>query len=245
MINKKKFLQQIKFSKKVRTCMLAFVLISIATLTIAYAALSTTLKISGTAEFQEVSWGFKVEEQTDVDYCIERDWNGRVEGNSIVAGTAQILKKPTISGTALNNFEVSFTKPEDKVYLIYRITNTGTIPAKLDSIITSEPTYTSNTNNQDDINLVKREFWWDVSSYELFEENGKWIDGNHIVPNAIICPGASFSIEIEASYGMFAVSVPSSNVTISNLNTKFNFVAANNNLCNGSTPVKPNQAPPA
>ena len=73
MINKKKFLQQIKFSKKVRTCMLAFVLISIATLTIAYAALSTTLKISGTAEFQEVSWGFKVEEQTDVDYCIERD----------------------------------------------------------------------------------------------------------------------------------------------------------------------------
>ena len=93
MINKKKFLQQIKFSKKVRTCMLAFVLISIATLTIAYAALSTTLKISGTAEFQEVSWGFKVEEQTDVDYCIERDWNGRVEGNSIVAGTAQILKK--------------------------------------------------------------------------------------------------------------------------------------------------------
>ena len=87
---------------------LSVIAVAVLSLTIAYAALSTTLKISGTAEFQEVSWGFKIEEQTDIDYCIERDWNGRVEGNSIVAGTAQILKKPTISGTALNNFEVSF-----------------------------------------------------------------------------------------------------------------------------------------
>ena len=59
--------------------------------------------------------------------------------------------------------------------------------------------------------------------------------------DSILCPGASFIIEIYACFAEDATEVPSSNITISNLNTKFNFVASDNNLCNGSTPVIPNK----
>lgn len=47
-------------NRKLMYSMLAFVLVGITTMTIAYATLSTTLKITGSAEFQEASWDFVV-----------------------------------------------------------------------------------------------------------------------------------------------------------------------------------------
>ena len=240
MTRKEQLLKDLKMSRRTMYCALTFVIVSIITMTVAYATLSTTLKITGTAEFQEVSWGFKVEEEPDISYYAEI-MPGTIDGNTITNGNGIVLRKPTISGTSLNDFELSFTKPGDRASVIYKITNTGTIPATLESIIYNDPTYTSNTNNQDDIEIIENYFYADANLWELYFEDGKFEDLVYIGRDSILCPGASFIIEIYANFMEEATEVPSSNITISNLNTKFNFVASDNNLCNGSTPIIPNK----
>ena len=60
MIKKKRIDRTIK-SKKNLYYSLFFVLVGITTMTIAYATLSATLKITGSAEFEDASWEFILE----------------------------------------------------------------------------------------------------------------------------------------------------------------------------------------
>ena len=53
-------------TRKLMYSMLAFVLVGITTMTIAYATLSTTLKITGSAEFQDASWNLLLEELNEI-----------------------------------------------------------------------------------------------------------------------------------------------------------------------------------
>ena len=75
-------------SRKLMYSALAFVLISITTMTLAYAALSTTLNITGTAEFKDASFGISVVETASPPpapgYIIE--------GNTVIFGSAKFFK---------------------------------------------------------------------------------------------------------------------------------------------------------
>ena len=77
-------------NKKLMYSMFAFVLIGIITMTIAYATLSTTLRIAGSAEFEDASWSFILEEFEIPDYWeIPDEFK---DGNVVSYGSASLKK---------------------------------------------------------------------------------------------------------------------------------------------------------
>ena len=229
-------------NRKLMYSMLAFVLVGITTMTIAYATLSTTLKITGSAEFQEASWDFVV-----TKFPIPDSWEVPEEllaaDNVISYGDAKFIKTPTITGTTISNLDVSLKNIGEGLEAYYQITNTGEIPARLDSIIPSEWTVNSPSNNQEDIELVYEYLDFDWMMGELIYENGTYVEnGSGIYLDDILCPGATFGINIIIGYDEDAPRVPYSAIKVSNLSVDMNFVAVDQNLCDGDTPVTPNDA---
>ena len=240
MRKKKLLIKNLRFTRRTMYCALAFVLISITTMTLAYAALSTTLTITGTAEFKEASFGISIEE-IDADVYWESQWGGTTNGNIVTYGDAQLITKPTITGTSINNYRISLRKPSDSIYLIYKVTNVGNIPVMLESISYSDPIFTSSTNNTDDIKLMQDNFSYEYNLYELIQEGDYWYEGYYFNPGYILCPGKSLAFELWNGYDYDATQIPSNNITISNLSAQFNFTAADNNVCKDGQNPNQNQ----
>ena len=239
MFNKRK---SIRISnKKLMYSMLAFVLIGIATMTIAYATLSTTLKITGSAEFEDASWEFELRELPIPDL-----WEVPVEfkqDNMLVFGDAKLLQKPTLEGTSINDFKVSVKNIGDGFIFNYVLTNTGEVPARLETFSYNDWVVDSSIGDQDEIDLVYDNFYFYPSLNEIYFENGEVVDmGYFFGMEDILCPGASVLVEVFTGYYDEAPRVPYNAVTISDLGIDFNFVATDQNLCNGDTPVTPNNA---
>lgn len=225
-------------NRKTMYLVLAFACVSLLSMTLVYASLSTTLKITGTAKFKDASFGLTLEELSPSAF-VRGYWDGgRFDENMWIYGTAELLKKPTVVGTSINDYRVSLTKPWDEIELYYKLTNVGSIPVVLENAIFSEPIYTSSSNNYDDIELMEENFIFNYYIAYLYENDGELDFGNYIYNGAVLCPGTSFVICIENLFEYNATAVPSSNITISNLNAQFNFVATDNSACNGSTPVE-------
>ena len=105
-------------SREVKIIAVVALLVAVVGLSVAYAALSTTLKITGTATVNSASW--------DVHF---------IKGTGTPVGAATFVE-PTISddSTALNNYSVKLTKPGDSVTYTFKITNAGSINAKLGTV---------------------------------------------------------------------------------------------------------------
>lgn len=234
-VRKKKLLiKNLRITRRTMYCALAFVLISITTMTLAYAALNTTLTITGTAEFKEASFGISIEE---IDAAVYWEWGGTTNGNIVTYGDAQLITKPTITGTSINNYRISLRKPGDQIYLIYKVTNVGNIPVMLESISYNDPIFTSSTNNTDDIKLMQDNFSYEYDLYELIQDGDYWYEGYYFNTGYILCPGKSLAFELWNGYNYTATQIPSNNITISNLSAQFNFTAADINVCkNGQNP---------
>ena len=119
------------------------------------------------------------------------------------------------------------------VFVDYKFTNTGDIPARLDSVTWKDPVVTSSTNSQEDIQLIYDYFNGWPYLYEIFYEDGE-IVGAEPIEGYVICPGAIIEVGIEGSFSWEAPRAPYSKMTISNMDISFNFVAADQNLCDGS-----------
>ena len=222
--------------KKVMRIVFLFVLLAIITMSIAYAVLSTTLNITGRTEVLDASWNMELEELIVEDYSTPPE-NATVSGNVISYGNAQLIIEPTIVDTQIINYKISFGKVGDSILLEYKLTNTGTIPAKVVSSKWKDYVISSETNNQEDIQLVNDYFNSNYELYELILNNGKIVDSKLIEPGDILCPGAVFAVQISHSYSVNAPRVPYGKTTISNLGVEFDFEAADKKLCNGSTYV--------
>ena len=109
--------------KERRTKALAVVvlLIVVAGLTVAFAALSTTLNINGTAYLDAAKWGIKFKNLSEPVSI----------GTATVTGTAKIEEAKSASITGMN---VSLSTPGDKVTYTVDLVNEGTINAKIDNI---------------------------------------------------------------------------------------------------------------
>ena len=90
-------------------------------LTIAFAALSTTLNINGTAYLDAAKWGIRFENLSSPT---------RV-GKATTTGTAKIEETKAAEITGIN---VSLSTPGDKVTYTVDLVNKGTINAKIDNI---------------------------------------------------------------------------------------------------------------
>ena len=107
--------------RRTKTLVIVVLLIVVAGLTIAFAALSTTLNINGTAYLDAAKWGIKFENLSE-PVSIE---------TATVTGTAKIEESKSAE---INGINVSLSTPGDKVTYTVDLVNKGTINAKIDKI---------------------------------------------------------------------------------------------------------------
>ena len=108
--------------RKVLYMILGIVMISVLTLTVVYATLSTTLNINGTADISSASWDIHLD---------------NVQLNSRSATTTA----PSITNSTTAIFSTTLTKPGDFYEFTIDVVNDGSIDAMIDSV-TKTPTLT-------------------------------------------------------------------------------------------------------
>lgn len=117
--------------RKAKILALVALIVAVLGLTVAFASLSQTLTINGTANMEPANWDIHLENLNVTEKGIAGTYYNGVNGE------AKIIKMPTISadGLSLTGFEVSLKKPGDGVSFDIDIVNAGDIDAKLEDII--------------------------------------------------------------------------------------------------------------
>ena len=225
-----------RINKKHLYIILSVIIISVFSLTIAYAVLSSTLTISGSSEVSGSSWNITVSEYDIIGNSNIPEEQIRAEAeflgwklyyNGFAIGDAELIKEPVISETTLNDIKLSLVKPGDGIALYYNVTNNGTIPAKVESIVQNTPSFSSSTNNLSDIELISNTWFSEITLFPNtnFDLNEK------INTDYILCPGETIYLEFAGMIEQDATAVSSSNITISNLGGTINFVQTDKNTC--------------
>ena len=104
-------------TRKIKIISLCALLVAVLGLTVAFAALSQTLTINGSAAVDAASWDIHFEKLED----------------AIDSFGDASFTEPVFSGTTIFNFNVSVSKPDDGVHMEFKIVNDGTINAKIES----------------------------------------------------------------------------------------------------------------
>ena len=209
--------------RKIKVLSIIALLIAILGLTVAFAALSETLTINGTANVDAASWDIHFENlQTHTD------------------GDASITNEPILNGTTISNINMTISKPKDAGYFNVDIKNAGTINAKISSIEIStlctlqSPVESCDWDNdgqvtEDDINKVN-----DNISFVISDEDGTLLKENDVLnvgASKKITVGIAYGkmIEIDGSYNnedsyIEATELPKRDLQFNDLNITINFV---------------------
>jgi len=105
-------------TRKIKIISLCALLVAVLGLTVAFAALSQTLTINGSAAVDAASWDIHFE---------------KTSGKETEVKGAATFTEPTLSGTTIENFSATLTKPGDSVTYYFDIVNNGTIDAQIES----------------------------------------------------------------------------------------------------------------
>ena len=217
-----------RINRRVLSIVLCLVLIAVFSLTIAYAALNAVLNISGNANVTASDWSLKIEKLDIMSVMSEEDLarcssEFTCVDNYIYFGDVTIEKFPVVSGTSIKDFAFSLTKPGDEVYLAFKVTNNGTIPAKLSSITNSIPHIESSNNNTSDV------IWGETNI--VFNGN-MWKNFSSQFPvDSILCPGDAAQLQVYLIIPEDVKTIPSSGLIISNLETKIVFEQVDKSVC--------------
>lgn len=172
-------------------------LIAVVGLSVAYAALSTTLKITGSATVNSATWQVKFVE------------GGTWENFGDASATG-----PTYGVTTLSNIVVTLVKPGDKAVYEFKVANTGTLPAKLSSSTIGTLSCTGGTN-QDEANATCANL-----SYTLvYKDTG-------VAPSEgdTLAKGSSRDLLLTVEFKDTASTVPASAVTVSGITATLEYV---------------------
>ena len=107
-------------SEKSKNILLGVLIVGLVSMTVAYAALSTSLNISGTANVASATWDIRFENYS----TLTGTGNTNVDAPQVTAALANS------STTKLSNVDVTLSKPGDKLVYQFDIVNNGTIDAK-------------------------------------------------------------------------------------------------------------------
>ncbi|MCL2383484.1 MAG: hypothetical protein FWC79_04975 [Oscillospiraceae bacterium] len=102
-------------------------LLIVAGVTVAFAALSTTLNIDGTGLIQAESWEVRYE---------------NLRSPATVTGEAVVETMPTLTATSVTGFHARLSRPGDSVRIVFDVTNAGTIPAEIGTLTKEGITFT-------------------------------------------------------------------------------------------------------
>ena len=105
-------------TRQIKIISLCALLAAVLGLTVAFAALSQTLTINGSANMDAASWDIHFE---------------KTIGKETEVKGAATFTEPTLSGTTIENFSATLTKPGDSVTYYFDIVNNGTVDAVVSS----------------------------------------------------------------------------------------------------------------
>lgn len=206
--------------RKIKVLSLVALIVAILGLTVAFAALSQTLTINGTANIDAASWdiGFN----SDIEIFEE--------------GAAKVNGQPTVNNASMNNINIIITKPNDSIEIDAVIENKGTINAKVSSVeISKLCTLTSpvescdwnddGTITQEDIDKVNENISFFVEYYDtntLIKEDDVLNAGENkkitLIMGYLKCSNSQNCEE--------STELPKRNLTFNDLRVKVNYVQA-------------------
>lgn len=196
--------------------------IGIISMTLVYAALSTTLNITGTADVTASSFDVTIEKATAEEMEKYKDDLGVISDNFVMYGDAKLINSGDVDGDSVKNIKISVTKPNDAIGGIYKITNTGSIPVEYSSIDFYKVKFTSNSNSSEDENWAEENIIYD---YEIAKDSNDFVEGD------VLCPGESIFSLIFLGIDEDTTSIPSDSIEISNFGMDLTFVQADANVC--------------
>lgn len=175
--------------RKTRILVIVALLFAIISVSIGYAAMSTTLRINGSATMDTSKWKIRFKNLSD----------------PIIQGDASVLVAPTLSDTIIETYKVKLSKNGDSVTYTFDVTNeSSNMDAIIGTYTKQTPTCTGSTS---DANIVCPNI-----SYEL-----RYTLNNELVKeNDTLNAGETKNLTLRISYN--GENLPQSTVDINNLN---------------------------
>ena len=185
------------------------VLVSVLALSIAYAAYSATLLISGTVTAKKSSDAWNVHfESTD----------GSTTLTPTLGGNAKVTSSATLTETKISDFEITFYAPGDSISYDFEVKNTGSVDATLNkitlgSLSCSKATGTQQGTKTDANNLCGN-----------LDMNIMKSDGNNISVGDKIPAGGSETYKLTITWNESDTNIYENDIDISVGETTFDFV---------------------
>ncbi len=177
--------------------------IAVVGLSIAYASLSQTLTINGTATVSGNSW--------DVHFVTGTLSTAATVGHASVPDTDPIA----LGTTSVTLHEVTLATPGDEVSYTFDVTNAGTLPAIIKTFTYNTPTVTAGSTGETktaDEALVSGKL-----IYKLVYYNANPANETEVAVNDTLTAGQTRKLRLIIGYDATATSVPTADVEIANL----------------------------
>ena len=211
--------------RKIKVLSLVALIVAVLGLTVAFAALSQTLTINGTASVDAAEWDIHFEN------LIENSQSG-----------GKLNATPIMDGTSITGIDATITKPGDYTGFFVDIINNGTIDAKVSSFelsklcTLSSPVESCDWNNdgqvtQEDIDKVNDNIAFAVAYLYDNEINGEY-SGNAFKVNDVLRAGEKRTITVFLGYEKLdlengvedeATELPKRDLQFNDLNVTINY----------------------
>ena len=198
-------------TRKIKLISLCALLVAVLGLTVAFAALSQTLTINGSAAVDAASWDIHFE---------------KTSGKETEVKGAATFTEPTLSGTTIENFSATLTKPGDSVTYYFDIVNNGTVDAVVSSydfsygytkcfgIVEADAGWNDckawDLDNNGTINVNDK-----AKHMELFDYNIYYVDGGKkLARKDTLNAGETKHMKLVIEYKDTATGLPENNITL-------------------------------
>ena len=186
-------------NRETKLIMVAILCVAVLGLTVAYSALSATLKVSGTGSVTAGTWDVKFTAAT-----------GAKSGSAT-------CNNPTLSNTSITNVSPTFVKPGDSCTYTITVKNNGTIPATLTGITPATPAISLSGADSTTVN--------GKIDYELTYGGKKVSSGTTGLTTALAAADTT-TITMKITFNSTATAVPATAVTVTIPETTFSYAAA-------------------
>ena len=196
-------------TRQIKIISLCALLVAVLGLTVAFAALSQTLTINGSAAVDAASWDIHFE---------------KTSGKETEVKGAARFTEPTLNGTTIENFSATLTKPGDSVTYYFDIVNNGTVDAVISSYdfpmamkecfgknVSSNPECKPFDFNSDGkVNVLDKSMYSSMFNYSIYYvDNGKFFNSKDTL-NA----GETKHMKLVIEHQDTATELPENNLTL-------------------------------
>ena len=175
---------------------LALVL-SVIGISVGFAAMSTELKVAGSANVVPASWKIRFDNLS----------------SPVITGAATVVKAPTIqSDTHIGDYAIDLTKPGDSVVYTFDVVNDGSLDAELSTYTFATPTIAGTGETATaDAAIVQSNLVYTLT----------YADGTAIQQGDTLAKNESASLKLTVGYKADANTLPTNKVTISGMDITF------------------------